>query len=130
MEPVGLDEAAEFGDGVVARLTSITSTELTAQVPGEISGPGVVIAVEITNGSDSEIDLDPLSVNLFDLSDAPLLPISTDPADPLSGGLAPGDTRTGRYVFTVPADDRDDVRLTLKYSADTPAVVLTGSLPR
>lgn len=129
VEPVELDQDAPFGDGVVARVVGIESTEVTPALPGEIGGPAVLIDVEVSNGSDADISLDAVTVDLVDLTGAPLLPVTTEPADPLAGELEPGASRAGRYVFSVPVDDRDDVRLTIKYSGDAPAVVLTGSLP-
>lgn len=128
-EPVGLEDDAPFGNGVVARVVAMESTEVTPALPGEIGGPAVIFDVEVTNGSDAEIVLDGVTVDLVDLTGAPLLPVTTDPAEPLAGPLEPTATSTARYVFSVPVDDRDDVRLTIKYSGDAPAVVLTGSLP-
>jgi hypothetical protein len=128
-EPVSFEDDAPFGDGVVARIAAIESTEVTTELPGEIGGPAVVIDLELRNGSDRQVSLDSVTVDLVDLGGAPLLPVTTEPAEPLSGQLAPGASGTGRYVFSVPVGDRDDVLLTVKYSGDAPAVVLTGSLP-
>lgn len=129
LDAVRLDAEAPFGNGVVARISAIESTEVTSELPGEIGGPAVVLDLELVNGSEREISLDSVTVDLVDLDRAPLLPLTTSPADPLSGQLAPGASSTGRYVFSVPVGDRDDVLLTVKYSGDAPAVVLTGSLP-
>jgi hypothetical protein len=53
-----------------------------------------------------------------------------DPTGSFRGPLAAGATATGKYAFTIPAADRDQVTLTFKYSADTPTAVFTGDLPR
>lgn len=38
-----------------------------------------------------------------------------------------GATATGVYVFAVPADAQDDLRLTVDYAVDVPVVVFEGS---
>ena len=41
----------------------------------------------------------------------------------------PGRSATGRYTFTVAKTARDNVRLSVKYSAPVPTVVFAGDVP-
>ncbi|MBW3666350.1 MAG: S-adenosylmethionine:tRNA ribosyltransferase-isomerase [Actinobacteria bacterium] len=48
---------------------------------------------------------------------------------PPGGGLDAGAARSGTYLFRLPDGEREDVRVLVRYSADAPTVVFTGSLP-
>jgi hypothetical protein len=126
---VALDQRAEFGNGVTARITSIEPIDAQSSLPGEISGPAVQFTIEVTNGTPAEINMDAVTVDLRDAAGLPAYQITTAPAEPFSGSVAPGDSTTGRYVFTLAPENRSNAFLTINYSADTPTVVLTGDLP-
>jgi hypothetical protein len=49
--------------------------------------------------------------------------------EPLAGALDAGRTRSGTYVFTLADDERADVSVLVRYSADTPTVVFAGNVP-
>ena len=125
--PVPLTGTADFGGQITARLSEVTPIDATAKIPGEISGPALQVTVEITNGSADAIGLDSVSVNLATKDGTPASPITTDPAAPLSGVLAPGEKRSGVYVFTVPTDALGDVSVDVLYSAGAPIVLFQGS---
>ena len=126
--PVSFDATASFGDGVEVRIAEMTAIEGEAQIPGERSGPAVSITLEALNNGTQPVSLDTTTVDLTDADGMSASSISGTSA-PLAGSLAPGQHATGTYVFTVPAAERADARLTVKYSAATPTVVFTGSLP-
>ena len=46
---------------------------------------------------------------------------------PFGGEVEPGGTAQGRYVFAVPAAERDRVQITASYIGEAPDVVFTGS---
>jgi hypothetical protein len=126
-DPVAIDGTADFGNGVSARLTEVTAVEAEAHLPGEFSGPAVALTIEVSNGSEESISLATVTADLtFDgLSAYPVL----DPERPqFSGELAPGDTTSGSYVFTLDPAQRDDVALRLSYSTEAPTVIFAGSV--
>lgn len=125
--PVPLTGTADFGGQITARLSEVKQIDATAKVPGEISGPALQVSVEISNSSADAIGLDSVSVNLSTKDGTPASPITTDPAAPLSGVLAPGEKRSGVYVFTVPSDALGDVSVDVLYSAGAPIVLFQGS---
>ena len=65
---------------------------------------------------------------MTDAAGNPAGPIAADPSAPLSGVLDPGATKSGTYVFTVPADQRNPVTVTVNYSAGAPTLVFTGQV--
>ena len=46
----------------------------------------------------------------------------------LSGALAAAGSAKGMYVFTVPADARNPVTVTVNYSSGAPTLVFTGAV--
>ena len=129
-DPVAFDAATDFGNGVGIELTSIDSVEVEGRLPGEISGPGLAITIEITNGSEAEIQLDNVTVDLTDATGASASPATPQGEENLSGPLAVGASTTGTYLFTLRAEDRAGATLRVSYTADAPTVLFTGDLPR
>ncbi len=128
LDPVALGELGDFGDGVTTRVTDIESVAVEAFMPGEISGPGVAITVELTNGTSAPIDLGSVTVDLVATGDRYATLITTRDDSALSGELAPGATGAGTYVFTIADEDRDAVVVQVTYTAPKPTVVFEGSL--
>lgn len=124
--PVPLSDTADYGNGVTVKLSAIESITTQAELPGEISGPGVKLTVDIANASSAAIDLGNVIVDLADATSAPAIPMTGTPAAPFSGSLAAGTTATGVYVFTVPADYANPATISVTYSTDAPVVVFTG----
>lgn len=128
---VPLDDEAEFGDGVTAELTSIKAIDAEAKGIGEIAGPALKLTIALKNGTDESIPLDYVVVNtLYGKDKLPATAIYGDPdADPFRGTLKPGKSATGVYIFSVPEDERDKVRITVSHESLSPIVVFTGSAP-
>jgi hypothetical protein len=128
-EPVAMDAVAAFGDGVRARIVALQATDAVGRLPGERSGPAVLVTVEVENASAETINLDLVVVDLSTGEGVPANLIADPEQVPLQGELPPGETREGAYLFTMPLEDRDDVRVSVAYSADAPTVVFAGGAP-
>lgn len=128
-DPVDIDDTADAGNGVEVTLSRIRSVEAEANLPGEVGGPAVAVTVEVANGSRERIDLDRVTVDLATSAGASASPVLDPDLEPLAGALDAGRTRSGTYVFTLADDERTDVSVRVRYSADTPTVVFTGSVP-
>lgn len=128
LAPVGFDEQAAAGDGVVADVVSLEGIDATGVGAGNIAGPALRVTVRITNGTTGPISLDGVAVDLaHGVEQLPASPIG-DPSTALFGGiLQPAASAVGVYVFTVPADDRELVTLSVGYQAGAPFMVFTGS---
>lgn len=129
VEPVALDEPAEFGTGVVAEVVGVESVTVEGGLPGERRGPGVAVTVALTNGTPEAISLDHVIVDLVEPDGGSATPIDSSGTEPLTGVLEPGATATGTYHYFLPLDAREGVSLTISYAAGVPTVVLIGNLP-
>lgn len=123
---VPLDATARFGTGLTVRITRITPITGRAAAPGEVGGPALRIQLEAQNRSGRPISLDGSVVFVsYGADRTPAVELSTGEKR-LSGTVAPGGERRGTYVFTVPKDQRDDVRVEVSYTGKAPTVALQG----
>ena len=130
IDPVEIDEPAEFQGALEARVTSLESIQGEAAGPGEIAGPALRVTIRIENSTSEAVDLSTAIVVLYTgTEETPAVELSGPGRDPLSGRLAPGAATTGVYVFAVGAGERDQVLITVSYSPDEPAVAFEGSAP-
>lgn len=129
---VAIEEEADFGDGVTARVTKMAAVDAEAAGAGEIGGPAVAVTIELTNGTRASLPLDAVNVLLsYGSQDTPALPVIGDGrAKSLSGSLKPGASRKGVYVFTLAPNDRDAVTLTVSHTSLSPIVAFEGAAPR
>lgn len=128
-DPVALDETTGFGDGVSVHIAQFESVQTEARLPGERSGPGVAVTLEMINGSGSAVSLDSVTVDLVTSDGASAIRIVDPSREEFSGNLGLGEKGSGTYVFTIPPDQRSDIAIHIKYSADTPVVVFQGNAP-
>ncbi|RIJ51509.1 hypothetical protein DZG00_08610 [Clavibacter lycopersici] len=128
--PVALDATAEPVPGVSASIGSLAAVDGVADGPGEVAGPAVSFTLTIENRTDAAVSLASTVVTVASGDDLlPADPLSTGSA-PLPAEAAPGETVTGTYVFALPLERRDDVRIAVDYMAGTPVVVFQGPAPR
>ena len=125
--PVALSEPSDVSDGVTVRVAGIKSLTTTAELPGEISGPGIEVTIEIANDSQSPISLDNVVVNLVDAARTPAIPMTASPAKPFIGEVDPGNKAQATYVFTVPETYKNPATITVSYAAQSPVAVFTGN---
>lgn len=128
---VDLDEDADFGNGITARVAKVRAVNAEASGAGEISGPAVAVTIELENGTAKKLDLGTVNVQMvYGDDDTPALPVFGDSrADSFSGSLKPDATKKGVYIFTVPKDARGDATITVSYEGSSPIVAFQGSLP-
>jgi len=126
--PVGFDQQAAVGDGIVADVVQIEAIDGTGVGPGNIAGPALRMTIRITNGTTGPVSLDGVAVDLAHGEEQlPASPIADPSSAPFAGSLGPSESREGVYVFTVPTDDRELVTLSVGYQAGAPFMVFTGS---
>ncbi|WP_209561685.1 hypothetical protein [Frigoribacterium sp. PvP032] len=125
--PVAFDESPTVLTGVTARVKSVTAVDGDATLPGEVAGPAVLAELELTNDSGTAIDLSTTVVNLaYGADRIPANTFSTGTSS-FVGSLDTGSSATASYVFAVPTDEQDVLRLTLDYAVDVPVVVFEGA---
>jgi hypothetical protein len=128
LAPVPLESVGDFRTGLTVQLASISAVEAEAKAPGEISGPALRVTVDAANDAGEAVSLDGVVVFLSYGDDRTPASQFGSSSDPLVGDLAPGGSRTGTYVFSVPPDQRDDVRVEISYTGSAPTVAFTGSV--
>lgn len=125
---VPLDKKGDLGRGVVASVSKVESVKGVAKGPGEIAGPAVRVTVRVANGSSKRLNMQLALVNLYYGKDkAPASPLSGPKASPLSAPIPPGKTDSGRYVFSVPNNERDPLLVEFSYTTDAPTVIFKGT---
>jgi hypothetical protein len=125
--PVALSSTATVAQGVDVSLASIEGTTADAVGPGEIAGPAVAVTVQVSNDTTESVPLDGYSVSLTDSDGQVAIPTTGGSASPLAGELAPGQSATGVYVFTVAQDKRSSVSISVNDAREATTVVFTGS---
>lgn len=125
---VDLDETAATGTGLTGRVVSIRGIEAEAQLPGETSGPALVVTVELLNQRRVTADLTAVVVNVVDADEAPATQLTGAPSKPLPGKVRGRERARGVYVFRVPEDKRRPVTVTVSVD-DAPVLVFTGNAP-
>ncbi len=125
-----IDAPAELSNGVEVTIASAKQLEVTAQTPGEISGPAVSVVLKVRNGTDEAIDLSTAMISLTGSNEAMGQPTTSEPYSPFSGEVAPDDTATGTYVFLLPEDERDALSITVEYVAGAPIALFTGDISK
>ncbi|ARD41157.1 hypothetical protein B6G06_01165 [Actinomyces gaoshouyii] len=126
--PVALDQTATSGDATVA-ITSLEAIEVSgdAIVPGEIGGAALQVNLSVTAGA-QDVDLSGALATLTYGGDAtPAAPLRAAEGTELPSSVAAGQTATGSFRFSVPADARDRVTVTVTIEPGQPAVVFQGS---
>lgn len=129
LEPVGLQDAVQAGQGITVELASISSIEASATGPGNIAGPALAVTVRVVNDSGAPVQLAGLEVALtYTAEEQSASPVDDDAASPLPGSLAGGASAEGTYVFSVPAGQREVVTVTVGLAAGAPLLVFTGAV--
>jgi len=123
-----LSGTARYGGGITGTIERVAAVHATARQPGEVAGPAVAITFRLVNGSTRAISLDAVVTNVFDSAGTPGNSMSAPPADPLHGQLAAGKSAVGVYLFTLSAQHRDPVTVTISYSANAPVARFVGAL--
>lgn len=127
--PVSMRSTAEFGNGVVAKVAAVTPVDIEAKLPGETSGPGVKVTVELSNGSDGPIDLSNVTADLIDAEGESMVRVDSDARhSEFASPVSPGAASSATYLFRIAPEHRNDVFLTIKYSTPTPTVIFAGSV--
>lgn len=128
LPPVALDETSTAEDGTAVTVTEVEAIDGTGIGAGNVGGPALRVGVRIENGSAEPIALDGVVVDLFHSgATTPGSPLDDPSRRPLSGTLEPGASAEGAYVFSVPGEGRDRVRVSVAYRPGSPFLVFEGS---
>ncbi len=116
--------------GLTAQITKFEAVNGVAKTPGETSGPSVRFTVSITNTGSSAESLATTVVTVnYGADRTPALQLSEPGGMDMPASVAGNGTATGVYIFTIPVDQRNNVRLEVDYSVKVPPLVFQGALP-
>ncbi len=128
---VELGVASKPQGGVTATVSSIEAVDGKAQGPGEISGPAVRFTVTLNNGGTNALDGNAVVVNVDSGPDhIPALVLSGPGAVNFPSSIEPGNKASGTYVFLIPNNQRDDVRIFFNYKVSSPIAAFEGAVPK
>lgn len=97
---------------------------------GEVSGPAVQFTLEVTNSTERPISLAEAVVNAeAGIERFPAEMLSGPGAVPFPPVVAPGRTVSGVYVFQIPPEQREAVRVLFHYQAVSPVAAFEGAVP-
>ena len=140
--PVALHAVADFGTGVIARITSVKAIQVQAVGPGQVSGPGLNMVIQVTNHTPKALNLNNAVVTVADAEGTPGVQMIFTPnvagdddvpapgpdsfSHPMTGSLATRASASGTYVFTIPVGNRSPITVSFSYSGGGPVVLFKG----
>lgn len=129
LPPVPLATPATSG-GIVVTLAKLESVPGEAVGPGQIAGPAVRITLILGNTTGAAVDVSAVVVDLRDAAGTSASPLSGNGATPFTGSVAPGESVTGVYVYSLATADRHAISVAVTYSTAAPVAVFTGDAPQ
>ncbi|MBX0299474.1 hypothetical protein K2F54_05735 [Cryobacterium sp. 1639] len=131
LPPVPLTEQVAPVPGVVVSISGLEAVEGEAQGPGEVAGPALRFTLSMRNDGDAPVSLTSTVVTVYSGPEqTPAVDLRGPGGVPLPEEVAPGATVTGVFIFTVPPEERDQVKIGVDYTVGVPIVVFEGSAPR
>ena len=125
---VAAGQAARVDAGVTVRITGLHSTTVSAETPGEISGPAVVVGVDVVNSGTAAASVDSAVVDLIAADGSWGVGTTAGGGRPFHGTVPPGATRSASYVFML-ADPRGRaVSVTVSHAAGSPVARFEGTV--
>ncbi|WP_285024879.1 hypothetical protein [Plantibacter sp. ME-Dv--P-122b] len=128
---IGFDDSAAIGDAVSVRIESLEAVDGEASQPGEVAGPSIRVTIAFTNSGSEAYSLAGAVANAYYGADlTPGIELAAPGGVVFPEQVAAGETVRGTFIFNIPEDARDTVRVTVDYAAAEPAVVFEGAAPR
>lgn len=129
--PVTFQDVPTVSPGLTVTVREINPVEGTSDAPGEIAGPSLQFVVDFANSSDQPVSLAQVAVNAdYGQDRTPAIELDQEQSEQVPAEVAPGQTVSGSYVYNVPEDQRDLVRLLVFTNVDAPVFAFEGSTPR
>ncbi len=127
----GAPAAPAISAAVASPAEQVTYGSETAQGPGAATGREFArISLELTNGSDGEIDVSSTVVTVLDSSGARLVPVYTTEsgARDFAGTVGPAAITTAVYAVAAPADHSTPLTIVVDFDAVHTSAVFRGAL--
>ncbi|GGF13808.1 hypothetical protein [Subtercola lobariae] len=126
---VPLTATATPAPGLTVSISGLAAVNGVANGVGEVSGPALAFTVTAVNTGTASVSLASTVVGVTYGSALTPADELTSASTSLPVDVAAGATVSGSYVFTIPADQRDQVQISVDYQAGVPVVVFAGTTP-
>lgn len=128
--PVELTAKKAVKGGVTATITEMTAVQGVATGIGEVAGPAVRFKITVVNATATPLSLDRALVDVsYGKDDAPASQLSGPDPVAFPASVAAGASGAGVFVFAVPLEARDTVKIHFNLEADTPIATFAGRAP-
>jgi ABC-type Fe3+-hydroxamate transport system substrate-binding protein len=124
LAPAAPSRTVTVGAAARAALIKSRNVTITGQGPGELSGPGVALTLQVTNGGSTPLDLDAVTVSAS-IRGQEASSSDAAPAKPFGGRLAASAKAQAVYVFVLPAGARRPVGVVVSLAPDLPVARFT-----
>jgi hypothetical protein len=130
-DPVDLNGTADLGNGITAAVKDLQAVQGEAQGIGEIAGPALKFTLTVSNGTDQAVSLTDAVVNVtYGPEDTPASPLSGPGPVAFPASVDAKGSAAGTFIFAIPAESRDNVKILLNYSVAAPIAAFTGPVPK
>ena len=128
--PVAINAPATLQPGVTATIAGLEAVAGEAVVPGEIAGPAIRFTVTVTNQSAQALSLENAFIHVEGgAKRVPAQQLSGPGATRFPASVDPGATASAVFVFSLPLDQRGQVRIYLNHQVSSPIAAFTGAVP-
>lgn len=126
-----LTDTSKPEPGITVTVGKIEAVAGEGQGPGQIDGPAIRFTVTLINNGSTTILTDKVVVNVESGTDSvPAIELSAPGAASFPEATVPGETTSGTFVFLLPDEQRDQVRLFFNYQVSSPIVAFEGAVPK
>lgn len=128
LDPAPFGAEATPEPGVTVTVPSVKKVTGEANVPGEVGGPALRFAVELTNGTGKVLDLRTVVVNAYYGPDrTPATPLLKPGGRAFESEVAADESASGAFVFNVPPEFQDQVELEVDAGVGKAIAIFTGA---
>lgn len=129
-EPVTFGEPSVVTDGLTATVSGMEAIEAEAFGIGEIAGPALRFVITVVNTSDEAVSLSTSVVNAeYGPESLPAVQLTGSGATEFPASVDAGGSVSTTLVFSIPADQRDQIRILLNVEASSPIAAFVGAAP-
>lgn len=129
-EPVTLEEPSAVAKGITATVSSMEAIEAEAFGIGEIAGPALRFVITVENTTGEAVSLSNSVVNVeYGPDSLPAVQLTGSGATEFPATVAAGESAETILVFSIPADERDTIRILLNVEASSPIAAFVGAAP-
>lgn len=129
-EPVTLEEPSAVAKGITATVSSMEAIDAEAFGIGEIAGPALRFVITVENTTGEAVSLSNSVVNVeYGPDSLPAVQLTGSGATEFPATVDAGESAATTLVFSIPANERDSIRILLNVEASSPIAAFVGAAP-